>query len=81
MCEEARPELKRKLEHIKREYESITSQAVACGDRVSRVRTWNVTVLLAYFGYMLTFANQSPEASKVWSFGVITLELAGPVAM
>jgi len=53
MDEAKRDLLKQKLDHIKEDYDAALSTCLHDGDRVSHIRTWTVTVIAAYLGYML----------------------------
>lgn len=61
-CEPRNEALERKLEHIKKDYDSAYSLMLKAGDHISSIRVWNVTVVVAYLGWMTR-----PDATKtVW---------------
>jgi len=73
VCEPSKNNLREKLDHIKKEYDCAISTAQHLGDRVAQIRTWNVTVLVAYFGYMMS-ADCDRSTFPLWPIlGAVSL--------
>ena len=51
MVDEAIDLRERKLEHIKRDYDRACSLASRLDDRIKSIRTWNITLIVAYMGW------------------------------